>query len=93
MARITIDIPDELAASLKAQAVAEGIAEGDLVLEALSWRVEAFPAWDPYSPDAERLARIATGKAELKAGLGVPHERVLAWIEELDAGGNPPPPV
>jgi predicted transcriptional regulator len=44
-------------------------------------------------PDEAEEARLdAVAEAEIDAGLGVPHERVRAWLAELARGERIPPP-
>lgn len=69
MARITLDIPDELAANLKAQAAAGGIEESAFYETAL----RRF-----QQETAEFLAFIAEGEADVAAG------RVLDFGEVMD---------
>ncbi len=45
-------------------------------------------------PDAADEARLdALADAEIDAGLGVPHERVRAWLLKLAKGERAPPPA
>lgn len=46
---------------------------------------------DGMNDEAE--ARVIAGaRAELRAGKGVPHERVREWLIKLARGENEPPP-
>ena len=42
--------------------------------------------------EAAEAAAIARARAEIDAGLGVPHERVREWLLRLAAGERVPPP-
>jgi hypothetical protein len=45
-------------------------------------------------PDPAFEAQLdAEAEAEIDAGLGVPHERVRAWLLQLSKGDRVPPPV
>jgi len=47
--------------------------------------------FDDEDVDAKERA-IAEARAQLDAGLGVPHDAVRGWLKELAAGRRLPPP-
>lgn len=50
-------------------------------------------AFDIPLDEAEEARLDALAEAEIKAGKGVPHERVREWLEKLAKGENVPPPT
>jgi predicted transcriptional regulator len=45
-------------------------------------------------PDEDRESRLdAIADAEIDAGLGVPHEKIRAWLLKLSKGEWTPPPT
>lgn len=92
MARITIDLPDDLAQRLSRRAQEEGVAEAALIADAVRWRTRTDDAFDPDQPDAERLERIAQGLRQLDAGQGISHATAMEWLETLATGPKPPLP-
>lgn len=45
---------------------------------------------DPYSPEA--LAEDERSIAEVEAGGGISHERMMVWLDALARGEHSPPP-
>jgi len=83
MARITIDIPDEVAASLRSLAAAGGMTEGNVV---------AALVRDTGLLSSEQAASLAAGLADAQAGRLVAHDTVADWLRSWGDGGDLPKP-
>jgi len=81
MARITVEIPDDLATRLSQRARAEGLPESEVVADALRWHIMEEAG---FLPDAARLRRVAEGLRQLDAGEGISHATALQRLEALD---------
>ncbi|MGK7861718.1 hypothetical protein [Falsiroseomonas sp. E2-1-a4] len=80
MVRISVDLPDEVAAALQAAASACQSTPEMLAASAIRDRV---------ADQAALEAELAQAEAESEAGLGVPHEEVMqemhAWAADIRA--------
>lgn len=83
MARITIEIPDELAAGLRSLAAAGGVSEGSVIAALI--RDSGL-----FSP--EHAASLAAGLADAEAGRFVPHDAVAEWLRSWGEGEELPKP-
>lgn len=83
MTRISVDLPDALAASLRQMSETRGVALDEVVAEALALMADLLP-------DMER--RVEEGRADIEAGRFVEHERVAAWLRSWGTENELPPP-
>ncbi|MBU8537881.1 hypothetical protein [Falsiroseomonas tokyonensis] len=80
MVRISVDLPEEVAAALQAAATARQSTPEMLAAAAIRDRV---------ADQAALEAALAQAEAESEAGLGVPHDEVMremqAWADDIRA--------
>ncbi|MBU8546696.1 MULTISPECIES: hypothetical protein [Roseomonadaceae] len=80
MVRISVDLPEEVAAALQAAASARQSTPETLAAAAIRDRV---------ADQAALEAALLQAEAEMEAGLGVPHDEVMlemhAWAAEIRA--------
>jgi predicted transcriptional regulator len=80
MARISIELPDEVAARLTALAEARGISQDALVAELLGR--DRLPQPD-LEDEAAMAAWVAEGEADAAAGRTFSHEEVMAHLSDI----------
>jgi predicted transcriptional regulator len=83
MATITIEVSDDVAAKLAAQAKAVDM-DITAMMADIATRTAALPDIDVWDPrlSVEDIAEIKIGLAELEAGKGIPHEVAMAILAE-----------
>jgi predicted transcriptional regulator len=83
MARITIELPDEVATNLRSLAAAGGVTEGSVV---------AALVRDAGLLSPEHAASLAAGLADADAGRLVPHDAVAEWLRAWGGSDEPRTP-
>lgn len=81
MPKITIEVSDDVAAKLSAQALAVDMDVNSMLAD-IAIRTAALPdmgGWDPRL-SAEDIAAIKIGIAEANAGKLIPHEQVMQEV-------------
>ncbi|MDA0276729.1 MAG: ribbon-helix-helix domain-containing protein [Proteobacteria bacterium] len=84
---VSLRIPPEVKKKVERLAEAQDTTAHAYMLKAIREKVEAEEARAAFHAEArKRLARMK------QTGMGIPAEEVRAYLHELAAGGNPPPP-
>ncbi len=84
---VSLRIPPEVKKKVERLAEAQDTTAHAYMLKAIREKVEAEEARAAFHAEArKRLARMK------QTGMGIPAEEVRAYLRELAAGGNPPPP-
>lgn len=93
MVRITVDLPDDVAAALARHATAVDATQDDVVRHALQDLLAAPDSFAAFTADSAAFAAwAAAGEADVAAGRVVPAEQVFADLDTLitcDAHGCP----
>jgi len=78
---LTVEIPAEL------------VAQASLpVGEPVEWVSDGNGSISLVAPNSREHLHIRAGMAELEAGMGVPHERVMEWLDSWGTDNELPAP-
>lgn len=84
---VSLRVPPEVKKKVERLAEAQDTTAHAFMLKAIREKVEAEETRAAFHAEArKRLARMK------QTGMGIPAEAVRAYLRELAAGGNPPPP-